>query len=114
SGEKVPGRFEWAEQGIVPPSRPDESGGYSPAPLSEPEPEGVESVSFIPSEPRTLGADYQLLVPKGVASQKGTETAQDYSATFTVTPPLAVISSNPANGEEFADIWQGWDIIFPA
>ena len=116
SGQPVPGEFSWAAQGIMPP--PAEGVYYDPAvdPATIPElqPVGVETVAFTPDEPLAFGGSYQVLLPKGVESSLGTASKNDFSANFTVTPLPELVSTNPTNGEQFADIWQGLDLTFNA
>lgn len=114
SGQPVPGDFSWQAGGLLPPPDPADLGGYPGETLPEPQPVGQETVMFSPAEPLTPGAAYQLLVPQGVSSSLGTVTGSDYSAAFTVSPQPVVLSSNPADGEQFADIWQGLEITFNA
>jgi uncharacterized protein YfaS (alpha-2-macroglobulin family) len=116
SGEAVPGEFRWVQEGLVLPMAPDEltAFDYQGQPLEAPEPVGVETVMFIPAQPLALETDYRISLPAGVASTLGTQTQNGYEAIFTITPPPQVIDTNPANGEQFADIWQGLDITFNA
>ncbi len=114
TGQPVAGDFGWQAGGLLPPLNPTEMGGYYGEAPPEPQPVGQETVMFSPAEPLTPGAAYQLFLPKGVSSSLGTVTSSDYSATFTVSPQPAVLSSNPADGEQFADIWQGLEITFNA
>ncbi|NJN96306.1 MAG: hypothetical protein HC875_20425 [Anaerolineales bacterium] len=122
SGQPVPGEFAWAEVGLIPPPPTDEFGnilyeydeqGMPVLPAQEPV--GVETVTFTPAEPLEAGAAYQLVLPKGVkGALEATETASDYNTTFTVSPTPAVASTNPPDGEQFADVYQGLDITFNA
>jgi hypothetical protein len=117
SGQPLAGEFNWVKGGVVPVVSPEELSSYDDpnTPLLEqPEPVGIETVTFTPAEPLALGARYRLVVPQGVKSSLGTETQTDYEAAFTITPRPEVASTNPANGEQFADIWQGLDITFNA
>lgn len=119
SGNTIPGRFSWSETGIVPPGpSPDEQFLYDPMtgmPI-EPdlEPVGVETLEFRPNTPLTPGNTYELRLPAGLESRAGAATRNVYSAPFTVIPRPEVVSTNPAAGEEFADVWQGLDITFNA
>ena len=117
SGDTVPGSFSWSQTGLVPPGpSPDEPPQYDPMtgmPVEpELEPVGVETAAFRPDAPLTPGNTYELRLPVGVQSQAGAETQSAYSAPFTVIPRPEVVSTNPAAGEEFADVWQGLDITF--
>jgi|GEM_PF-408303 len=122
SGQPVPGEFSWAEVGLTPPPPTDEFGNilyeydeFGQPVLPEQEPLGVETVTFTPAELLEPGGAYQLVLPKGVkGALAGTETASDYNATFTVSPAPAIVSTNPPDGEQFADIYQGFDITFNA
>ncbi len=122
SGQPVSGEFAWAEVGLTPPPPTDEFGNilYEYDEQGQPilpkqEPIGVETVTFTPAEPLEAGAAYQLMLPKGVKGVlDGTQTASDYSATFTVSPAPAIVSTNPPDGEQFADPYQGLDITFNA
>ncbi|MFN8457885.1 MAG: MG2 domain-containing protein, partial [Anaerolineae bacterium] len=58
-------------------------------------------------------ATYRVELPAGVKAAQGqTQTTSIYSANFTVIPPPTVANTNPANGEQFADPYQGLDITF--
>jgi hypothetical protein len=120
SGESVPGSFVWGEVGMLPPLPMDEFGNIiyeydqfgQPIPPKQ-EPVGVETVIFRPGEPLELGAVYRVELPRGVkAAQSQAQTTSAYNANFTVSPPPAVLSTNPPDGEQFADPFQGLNITF--
>jgi hypothetical protein len=120
TGQPVPGEFAWAEVGMLPPQPVDEFGNpiYEYDENGQPilpdlEPIGVETIIFSPVEPLDFGATYQILLPKGTeGALDGAVSQSDYSASFTVTPYPAIVSTNPPDGEQFADIYQGLDITF--
>lgn len=122
TGQPVSGSFAWAEVGMLLPPPTDEYGNiiYEYDAQGQPippdlEPIGVETVTFTPSEPLEFGAAYQIVLPKGVkGALDQTQIQSDYNATFTVTAYPDVASTNAANGEQFADIYQGLDITFNA
>ena len=114
TGQPIAGDFRWQAGGLLPPPDLSDMGGYYGEAPAEPQPVGQETVMFSLAEPLIPGAAYQLLLPKGVSSSLGTVTGSDYSAAFTVSPQPAVVGSNPADGEQFADIWQGLEITFNA
>jgi uncharacterized protein YfaS (alpha-2-macroglobulin family) len=122
TGQPVSGVFAWAEVGMLPPPPTDEYGNiiYEYDAQGRPippdlEPVGVETVIFTPTEPLEFGANYQIILPRGVkGALDQTQTQSDYEVAFTVTSYPDVASTNPANGEQFADIYQGLDITFNA
>ena len=113
-GAALTGSFSWQSGGVIPPSDPNAQYDYSGEPPAEPQPVGVETVAFMPDSLLQPGGEYQLLLPKGVASKAGAPTAADYRADFSVSPLPVVVSTNPPDGEQFADMWQGVDITFNA
>lgn len=115
AGDRIPGEFRWVNTGLVPPVT--DPAGLPPWEVQEQpaaEPVGVQTVAFTPAEALELGASYEILVPAGVESEAGIPTAQAYSAGFTVIPGPDVVSTTPADDEQFADPWQGLQITFNA
>jgi hypothetical protein len=113
TGASVPGQFRWVDGGLTPPVQLDPNVYYE-TPPPPPEPVGVETVAFTPTAPLQPGGSYQLMLPKGVLSDQGAPATADYSAGFTVSPLPELASSLPADGEQFADIWQGLELTFNA
>ncbi|MCB0175973.1 MAG: Ig-like domain-containing protein, partial [Anaerolineae bacterium] len=116
SSAPIAGQFAWVDRGMIPPTQPEPTDFYpeSGPSIVEPEPIGVETVTFTPAAPLALDRSYELTLPQGVASLAGVATEQAFSASFTTTPAPAVVSTNPENGEQFAEIWAGLDITFNA
>jgi len=112
-GQPVSGQFTWQTGGILPPLNPDAANSGDPTPPAA-KPVGVETVAFTPQKPLAPGGNYQLLLPQGVTSKLGAATLADYTASFTVSPLPELVSSNPADGEQFADVWQGVELTFNA
>jgi hypothetical protein len=116
TGQEIPGTFAWAAEGLTPPPNPDETYyEYAYDEGAGPKVVGVETVAFTPS--RTLGFDtlYEVRLPQGVKGAIGqSQTLDDFTTSFTVTPYPKITSTYPGDGDELVDPWSSLQITFNA
>lgn len=114
TGQAVPGQFAWVEQGIIPPPNPDDYGyEYLYDEGAGPEEVGVETVEFTPNIALEFDTVYRIELPQGVKGTVGNAVTQaDFSASFTVIPYPAIVSTYPANGDELVDPYTTLQITF--
>jgi uncharacterized protein YfaS (alpha-2-macroglobulin family) len=68
---------------------------------------------FIPDQPLARETQHRATVAAGVPSAAGQgATESDYVWRFTTAPPVAVLRTNPRDGEQRADPWGGMDVTF--
>lgn len=111
--------FTWSASGLTLPQddQPSNYYDYEYDPGAGPSEIGLETVAFSPAEPLELATDYTLSLPAGTAGQlSGTATADDYTATFTTIDAPAVVSTTPADGDQFVNDYNMFNIqiIFSA
>ncbi len=114
TGEAIPGTFEWHATGLVLPDREAyEPYKWSWSSGSGPERVGVETMSFIPSEPLNLSRTYRATVAAGARGVNGASGTRDsYSWTFTTIAYPSIVSTDPLDGEQWADPWSSLEIQF--
>jgi hypothetical protein len=118
TGEIIPGKFNWAEGGITQPTGEDDYDGYYDYTYAEgegPEEVGVETVAFTPETALEFETIYRVELPQGTGGKiAGSQTLNDFNASFTVTPYPAVVTTFPADGDEAMEPWQALQITFNA
>ena len=118
TSEAIPGEYSWAESGLEQPTGKDDFDGYYAYEYGAgegPTAVGVETVSFEPAFTLDFETVYRVDLPQGTKSDRGqAETPQNFSASFTVTPYPRVVSTYPADGDDFIEPWQSLQVTFNA
>jgi hypothetical protein len=114
TGQAIPGKFAWVDDGLTPPPNPDEN--YYEYEYSEgdgPQKIGVETVEFTPDIPLDFETVYRLELPQGAKGATGGGTTQaDFSASFTAIPYPVILSTYPADGDELIEAYNNFQVTF--
>lgn len=119
TGKPVKGTFEWVDEGLTQPPSPDGNDYFYASQFDSgngPEAVGVETVSFTPAEPLTPGAPYTIELADTAAGAlgNGAKLPHRFVSSFTVIPPLKILSTSPTDGSTRASPWDSLQVTFSA